>query len=189
MAFITIFVGSDTKGCLAVMAGAARFSRFHKLHANLNLAPFSIENAGVALPTLIKAGVIIMAEADVASIFFYIGNFLGRVTLGTFLNRKSLFGVVTRAAGFSFLHGCHSNAFPLLIGGIQFGVTFTTLSPLNMNFVTEMRGAGLFYLICYFLNNMTCGAFIETKGFFAIMACTTRFAFFHICHRITLLLF
>ena len=154
MAFITIFVGSDTKGCLAVMAGAARFSSFHQLHANLDLAPFSIENAGVALPTLIKAGVIIMAEADVASIFFYIGNFLGRVTLGTFLNRKSLFGVVARATGFARLHGCHSNSFPLLIGGIQFWMTFTTLRSLNMNFMTKMRRAGLFYLICYILNMM-----------------------------------
>ena len=57
-----------------------------------------------------------------------------------------------------------------------------------MSIVTEMCGAGFFYLECYFLNRVTCYTCIESKGFLTVMTGAARFTLFHIFHGETLIM-
>src|SRR5665647_2032118 len=64
-------------------------------------------------------------------------------------------------------------------------MTFTASCNFYMKFMAEMRRTGLFYPERYLLDRMTCGAFIESKGFLAVMTGSTRFTFFHGVHADT----
>ena len=64
-------------------------------------------------------------------------------------------------------------------------MTFTASGNFNVEFMTEMCGTGRFHLVRYFLNRMTAGTFIESKGFLAVMAGTARFSLFHGGHAHT----
>src|ERR1035437_3449078 len=61
-------------------------------------------------------------------------------------------------------------------------MTLAAFCNFEMSAMAEMCGAGLFYLVCYLLNRMTCDACIESESFLAVMTRTTRFTLLHICH-------
>lgn len=77
------------------------------------------------------------------------------------------------ATGFTLFHCCHSDTFVLLIRSIQCGMTFTASCNFYVNLMTKMCGTGLFYFERYLLDGMTCNAFIQSKGFLAVVASTT----------------
>src|SRR6185369_15597403 len=64
-------------------------------------------------------------------------------------------------------------------------MTFATSGNFNVEFMTEMRGTGLFYLVGYFLNRMTGDAFINSEGLLAVMTGTARLSFSHGVHAHT----
>ena len=172
----------DTESALSVMAAAAGFTFFHLFHRYFRLAAGRLVQRGVAIAAVVGRCVKFVAEGHVAGALLLEGQFPYRVAFGAFFYGESLFAVVAGAARFTFFHGGHSGAFVMLVRSVQLRMAFIAFRDFNVGFMTEVGRAGLFYFVGYFFYRVAGDAFVETEGFFAVVAGTARFTFFHVRH-------
>lgn len=134
--------------CFAVVTGAARFSCFHLLHADLDLALGYTENGRMAFSAFVETGMRLVAEFDLAGILDNKGNILDRMAFAAGGQREGIFAgllvAVTGTAGFSSFHLLHGypDGAP---GGLEyFRMTIPAVVGLCVDLVAERDIAGIF---------------------------------------------
>ena len=168
---------------LPVMAGTARFSLFHFSHSHNLVARRWLVYLRVAIAALKGFQMDIMAELDVAEIFYFEDDIASRMTLAALVDAEGSLSIVAGAAGFPFIHFRHR--YPLVVGSrvIQFFVAGIALHIFQVLVMAENNRSCFADLEGNVLYLVTRGALAEGKGGFAV-AHATGFPFFHIGHRV-----
>jgi hypothetical protein len=175
------------EGFFAVyVTGATRFPLLHLRHRySLVFLGRKVE-FDMAISALIQAYVKYVAEFNVPRILQLEVYLLYGMTLCAIIRLKTVFAVMTGAAGFSFIHQGHGDR--LSHGQVEnFRVANTAFTVAEMFFVIEYHGSRFFYFdadICHF---MTLDALLQIKGPFAVVASAAGLALFHISHGVAIL--
>ena len=186
MAAIAILLYGE--GLFAVyVTGAARFSFLHLRHRYSFVFRRGEVELDMAISALIQARVKFVAEFDVPRILQFEVYFFYGMTLYTFIRLKSVFAVVTGAAGLSFIHQGHGDR--LFHSQIEnLGVANVAFTIAEMFLVTENHRSRFFYFHADIRDFMTLDAILQIGGPLAVVASAAGLAFFHIGHGVTVAL-
>src|ERR1039457_2059272 len=174
------------------MASAAGNSLIHIAHGGFTDNSFIGEQLGVTVFAGIGLGMERMAEAgrcdalEIENDFFWFHPLVAAVAVAG--NGKDFLAVMATAAGAAFLHLGHGYGFPLAGEILTIVTAFARFPQLgNMSGMAEDRLACPFQ----FVSNIPRLAFVakdailfrcDAEGFYATVAGSAGFGFFHLCH-------
>ena len=163
----------DIKSRFSIVTGAAGFPLLHIGHG------CALVGAGHKLCRVARAAVradfqvFLVAEMRCSGCSDRIDDLFDLVAVDALLKREGVFTIVTGAAGFSFFHSSHSDSVALSLGGEQAGMTVAAVVAFDVFGMFEEGRPGFLDLEGDLLDRVTGGAFVDPKGFFAIMAGAT----------------
>ena len=187
MAFFAVFL--DGEGVLVIVAGTAGCATFHLGHGAGLDAGLEREYLGVAVGTLVHAGMDFVAEFRFAGIGLE-GNRAGFevvvALVATAGGCEGILAVVAGAAGFPFVHVRHGVVRGTGLVREHLGVAIFAAVHAGMDFVAEGDVGDSLYLEADVLRFHPSVAVTAIAGhgerLLPVMAGATGLPFFHLCH-------